>query len=179
MNAILDFYYATNPISIEPNESFQIYISDVNGFDVCRITSNIRYIANFGTIRSFSMRADNFEIASNTNVQISFLPFHPLIQNIELRVVFPNDFSISASTCQLSNLTIIASTATCSFVNLTVVIAKPFNSSYSPTLNGTISFKVNGIQMPSSSSQTGTFNAETYAISSADNQRYMVDSNSV
>jgi len=42
-----------------------------------------------------------------------------------------------------------------------------------------MSFKVNGIIMPQSSSNTSTFSIETYDISTKDSLKYMVDKTSI
>ena len=163
-DATIDFSEVSNPISTKPTDSVSITITDVDGNDIATRSTEIQYVATFGEINTTDISADPTTISSDSLLSVSILSNHKVTTDSAIKITFPSSISFPATTCSLSGLVTISTSATCSISGQILRITDPFDTDYIPDSSGTIEFTVDSITMPGTTADTGSFIFQTVLV---------------
>ena len=162
LNARVEFIDITNPLSIKPTDSFEIYLKTDTDFTIASITSGVTYTSTVGSMTDMSATPDGTLVGSSTSILFRFKPAHPIPVSSRLLITLPSETSIVAkdtASCLLSELSQIDSSATWSVSGRTITIFDPFTALFLQDGSKTVQFKIDDITMPGTTapSSAGTF----------------------
>lgn len=118
-----------------------------------------------GSINVKSLVSDNYEVNSQATVTFYIQPLHKLAASSKLIISLPSTLVVG-STCTLTSVNLLSSSAACTTSSNTVTITSSLTSAYTYSSSEYIEFKLSYLTMPPSTATTGTYEFWAYTFDS-------------
>ncbi|CDW75779.1 UNKNOWN [Stylonychia lemnae] len=174
---VLIFKQIRNPFEVKASDSFSIFLTDANGFQIAQVSAGITFTPTAGTVDQVSLVPTVNSVNSQSDLILAFQPKHALISSSQIQVQLPTNLQVNCDGFKKSSAFSTSITCTESSNNMFIFNGPFASSSYSYSSSQILQITFVNIVNPLSQQPIKGISITTYSqvIGNGGSSNFVVD----